>query len=186
MKLIKIWALLPILFSLASALIGPDLQVKMDKASSSDLLPVNVILKEQADAGLLNQMFKGYPKKVRKVEVARTLQQFAQEKQKGVIDFLRPYVESQKVTSVTPLWIVNAIHCNATKDVITLLSEHPSVWFVEYDLIYSPNLVPKPVKSDITEAITWGVRKIRAPQVWALKFKEWKSLVPEFIRVHIL
>ncbi|MEO0114329.1 MAG: S8 family serine peptidase [candidate division WOR-3 bacterium] len=170
MKLIKIWALLPILFSLASALIGPDLQVKMDKASSSDLLPVNVILKEQADAGLLNQMFKGYPKKVRKVEVARTLQQFAQEKQKGVIDFLRPYVESQKVTSVTPLWIVNAIHCNATKDVITLLSEHPSVWFVEYDLIYSPNLLPKPVKSDITEAITWGVRKIRAPQVWALGY----------------
>jgi len=160
------------IFGISFALIGPELEKVIKKASSDDLLSVNIILKEQADATILNQMFKGYPKKVRRVEAARFLQQFASEKQRAIMEYLRTQAFTGKVNNIVPLWIVNAIHCEASKDVIIEVQKHPSVWFVEYDLIYSPNLLPKPVKSDVTgtDAITWGVRKIRAPEVWALGY----------------
>jgi len=159
-------------FSIGFAMLGPELETIIKNANSDDLISVNVILKEQADASTLNQMFKGYPKKVRQVEVAHFLQQFSQDKQNAIMDYLRPQIDAKRVTGVTPLWIVNAIHCKAPKDIIMALSERSDVWFVEYDLIYSPGLLPKQVLPDVTgtDEITYGLRKINAPEVWALGY----------------
>ncbi len=172
MKKIHVMVLVLLTFSFTFAMMSPELETIITNANQNDLIPVNIILKEQFDSDALNQMVNGLPKKIRRIEVARILKQFSEEKQKATMNYLKPYIEKDRVIDVTPLWIVNAIHCNATKYIILELSERSDVWFVDYDLIYSPGLLPKPVKPDVTgtDEITWGVRKIQAPEVWALGY----------------
>jgi serine protease AprX len=169
-------SLLPIFilvsFSITFALLSPDLETIVNTTNRDNLISVNIVMKEQFDAQLLNQMVNGFPKKARRLEVVRILKQFSQEKQKPIMDYLNQRSVTNDVTEVQPLWIVNSIHCQAKLDVILELNNNPDIWFIDYDLLYAPNLEQTPVKSDITgtDGITWGVRKIHAPEVWALGY----------------
>jgi subtilisin family serine protease len=159
-------------FSITFALLSPDLQTIVNNANPDNFISVNIVMKEQFDAQLLNQMVNGYPKRARRLEVVRILKEFSQEKQKLVLDYLNQRNATNDVTEIQPLWIVNAIHCQAKLDVILHLNNNPDLWFIDYDLLYAPNLEKASVKSDLTgtDAITWGVRKIHAPEVWALGY----------------
>ena len=172
MKKTYVMVLALLTFGITFAMMSPELETIITNADPNDLIPVNIVLKEQFNSDVLNQMVKGLPKKIRRVEVAQILKQFSQEKQKPTMDFLKPYIDSNQVADVTQLWIVNAIYCMATRDVILGLSERADVWFVDFDLQYAPMLKPETMPADMTgtDEITWGVRKIQAPEVWALGY----------------
>jgi serine protease AprX len=151
---------------------SPDLETIVNNVNRNNPISINIIMKEQFDAQALNQMVNGLPKKVRRAEVVRILKQFSQEKQKSITEYLNLRAGDNAVSDIQPLWIVNVIHCLAKLDVILELNNNPNIWFIDYDLLYAPNLEQVPVKIDITgtDAITWGLRKIHAPEVWALGY----------------
>ncbi|MBM3313300.1 T9SS type A sorting domain-containing protein [candidate division WOR-3 bacterium] len=129
---------------------------------------MQVVLKEQFDSDQLHRLVEGMPRRQRRVEVARILRDFSARQQAGLLAFLAEQgTEAQNVKS---LWIVNAIYCEATPEVIRRLSERPEVNYVNYDLAYCPDLLEEPETGTGTDEITWGVNKVNAPAVWDLGY----------------
>jgi serine protease AprX len=129
-------------------------------------LPVQIVLKEQFDKALLNNLVDGMPKPARRVEVARILKEFSAGKQAGVLG----YLATAGAENVKSFWVVNAVYCEATPEVISALARRPEVNYVNYDLAYCPDLLEPEQKSDGTDEVAWGVDKINAPAVWALGY----------------
>jgi len=157
-----------LLVALGFGVVTPELQQHMVSAAAGQRLPVHIVLKEQFDAALLNSLVADLPRAARRVEVARILQEFSQREQAGLVAFLESEQRNGTVADIRPLWIVNAVYCEATPEVIRQVSERPEVNYVNYDLAYAPGLLepdhgPQPGQDEIA----WGVDKINAPAVWA-------------------
>ncbi len=165
-----ILACLLVLCTAGFGLVTPDLQKHIGTAAAGQLLPVHIIMKQQFDIRLLNSLVDGMPKRQRRVEVARILQDYSAQQQAGLLEFLGEREAAGEAKSVTSLWIVNAVYCEATPAVISLVSDMADVNYVNYDLAYSPNLLETPEPTSGSEEITWGVDKINAPAVWALGY----------------
>ena len=159
-------ALLLVLAGMSFGLISPTMQEHLSTAQAGQKLPVQIVLKDQFDKALLNSLVDGMPKPARRVEVARILKEFSAEKQAGVLAFLA----GQPVENVQSFWVVNAVYCAATPEVIQALSQRPEVDYVNYDLSYCPDLLEPAQTTQPTDEIAWGVRKINAPAVWALGY----------------
>jgi subtilisin family serine protease len=155
-----------VLAGMSFGLISPSLQEHLGTAQAAQKLPVQIVLKEQFDKQLLNSLVDGMFKVERRVEVARILSEFSAQKQAGVLQ----YLATVGAGNVKSFWVINAVYCEATPEVIRQLSERPEVSYVNYDLVYQPNLLEPEQESDGTEEITWGVDKINAPAVWALGY----------------
>jgi subtilisin family serine protease len=155
-----------VLAGMSFGLISPSLQEHLGTAQAAQKLPVQIVLKEQFDKQLLNSLVDGMPKVERRVEVARILSEFSAQKQAGVLQ----YLATVGAGNVKSFWVINAVYCEATPEVIRQLSERPEVSYVNYDLVYQPNLLEPEQETDGTEEIAWGVDKINAPAVWALGY----------------
>jgi len=111
-------ALLLVLVGASFGLLSPDLASRLATTAADARLPVHVVLKEQYDSGLLNSLVEGMPKAARRMEVARILQAWSAEQQAGILDYLAGAAARGAAADVTPLWIVNAVYCAATPEVI--------------------------------------------------------------------
>ena len=155
-----------VLAGMSFGLISPSLQEHLIKTQADRKLPVQIVLKEQFDKALLNSLVDGMPKPVRRVEVARILSDFSARQQAGVLE----YLATTTAENVQSFWVVNAVYCEATPAVIQQLSERPEVNYVNYDLVYCPDLLEPATPTQPTDEVAWGVRKIDAPAVWALGY----------------
>ncbi|MEO0068986.1 MAG: hypothetical protein ABIK23_07675, partial [candidate division WOR-3 bacterium] len=163
--------LLVVLIGFGFGLVSPELEQRLVTADASQRLPVHIVLKRQFDKGLLNYLVEGLPRPQRRVEVARILRDFSAREQGGLLEFLRSQEKTGAVADIRPLWIVNAVYCEATPEVIRRIAERAEVNYVNYDLAYCPDLLePVGEKEEGRDEIAWGVRKIRAPEVWAQGF----------------
>jgi len=152
------------------ALMSPDLIRVMDIKDVGELIPVDIVFKEQMNVNELKSAVQGLPRNLRRVRVAELLQAFSTQKQKEVLAYLREMEQLGKVTDIKSFWINNAIYCRANIEVIEILDRHDDIYYVDYDL--KPIKLDNPPHSfappDITREIAWGVLKIRADQVWPL------------------
>jgi len=165
-----IFVLLSVLCAAGFGLVTPDLEKHISTAAAGQLLPVHIVMKQQFDIHLLNSLVDGMPKAQRRVEVARILAAYSEQQQAGLREFLGHREAAGEAKHVTPLWIINAVYCEATPAVIRQLSSMVDVDYVNYDLAWSPDLLEKPEPTSGGEEITWGVDKIDAPAVWALGY----------------
>jgi serine protease AprX len=148
-------------------MVTPELERHMATAQSDQRLPVHIVLREQFDAGLLNRLVDGMPRAQRRVEVARILEDFSAGQQKALLAWLEAEQAQGRVADVRPLWIVNAVYCEATPAVIRALSERAEVHYVNYDLAYAPDLLEPEEPAGERDEVAWGVEKVNAPAVWA-------------------
>jgi len=162
----SIVTLVLVLAGMSFGLISPSLQEHLGTAQAGQKLPVQIVLKEQFDKVLLNDLVEGMPKVERRLEVVRILKEFSAGQQAGVL----AYLAAAGAENVKSFWVVNAVYCEATPAMIAALSARPEVNYVNYDLVYQPDLLETPEESDGTDEITWGVDKINAPAVWALGY----------------
>jgi serine protease AprX len=144
------------------ALVSPDLEGRLASAQPDQFLPVNIVLKEQFDTGLLNALVADMPRAQRRVEVARVLKEFAAERQADLLSWL----SAAGARNVTSLWIVNAVHCDASPELIRQISGRPEVAFVSYDLVYAPGILDESEPVPARDEVPWGVERINAPAVW--------------------
>lgn len=154
------------------ALISPELNNVISGAKSNDLIPIDIVLKEQMDINDLTKAVENLPKPERRAQVAEILQNFSKEHQRTLIDFLKQKEKMNLVKNIQSMWILNAIYCEATKEAIAELENYREIFYIDYDL--KPIELEKPksyiAPADKTREIAWGVDKIRAPQVWALGY----------------
>ena len=144
------------------AKISPDL---LEEAGTSKPVPFLIILNDQADVAKAKQLST---KNAKGKFVFESLREVVESSQKDLVDFLdRNRVHHQ------PLFIINAIRAEATKEIILSLAQRPDVAKILHEpLIHYPepveNYVSDPGARSVAE---WGIERINADDVWAMGFK---------------
>jgi hypothetical protein len=159
-------------------MIGPSLQGYLSKAAPGQKLPVIVALKQQADNAALERACADKNKEERWGYVVSELKRLSETTQRDLLTYLASEERAGKAVKVNGFWIVNAVYCEATPEVIQALVARPEVYFADYDLIYSPNILnldktgrvtgagsEKPPRVNLRE---WNVTIVGADSVWAL------------------
>ncbi|MEO0184975.1 MAG: S8 family serine peptidase [candidate division WOR-3 bacterium] len=157
------------------ALISPDLKNVSARVQSSDLIPIDIVFKKQMDHNDLSRAVEHLPKPEKRAMVAEILRSYSLENQKPVLEYLKRMEKQNKVKNITSIWVVNAIYCEATKEVIAELDKNREIFYIDYDLkpiqIEKPEQFSAPAdKTSKDREIAWGVSKINAPAVWALGY----------------
>ncbi|MCK4940988.1 hypothetical protein KAS45_02755, partial [candidate division WOR-3 bacterium] len=152
----------------AFALMSPTLSAVIEQKDLTELIPVDIVLKEQMDVQTLRAIVHSLPRIQKRVRVAEILQAFSAQSQHVLVQYLKEMEREGKVENIKSLWIHNGVFCRATKDVIQAVHERADVDYVDYDL--KPIDMRKPsgavVPPDKTREIAWGVLQVLAEQVW--------------------
>jgi len=157
--------LLLVAFGAASALVSPDLENRLALTAPGTSLSVSVVLKAQFDPELLNSLVDGMPRAQRRLEVSRILSEFAAGEQAGLLELLA----GNGARNIRPLWIVNAVSCEMTLELIKLVSARPEVAYVGSGSDPASDVLEEPgTTADPSDEIPWGVQRVNAPAVWAL------------------
>jgi hypothetical protein len=123
----------------SAGLLAPALQEKMAQVDGQEQIGVIIALNEQLDAEHIIQTIKN--KQERWETTVGSLKTMASSTQAGLLGALRSYEAAGKVSDIQPMWIVNAVYCKATPAVIQSVSDRAEVWFVEWNLVSSPNIL---------------------------------------------
>jgi hypothetical protein len=162
---------LPLMLSVAVAsagLLAPTLQDRMLRADAQEQVGVVIALHEQLDAEHIIKTIKN--KQERWETTVSSLKAMAGSTQAGLLGALRAYEAGGKVSDIQPFWIVNAVYCKATPGVIQSIADRPEVWFVDYNLVASHNVLNMSAAgaapADMTGNPEWNVQKVKADSVW--------------------
>ncbi len=164
-------SLLAAVIALASAgLIEPALEEQMVRVDGPERLGVMIALKRQLDGENIIRTIKN--KQQRWETTVSALKEMASYDQAALLSELRAFEVAGKVAEIRPLWIVNAVYCEATPEVIRTVADRDEVWFVQWDLIPTENalgIAPATSARDLTDGtftVEWNVRKVKADSVW--------------------
>ena len=158
------------------SMITDQLKQKIEVSDKSEMIRINITLKQQFDSQKLLNEVKTKSKSERRAHVISVLKDFSTFSQEGVVASLNDLQRSESVKQVTTYWIANVINCFATKEAISELAKRGDISSIDYDE-YRILIDPQESKNAfITEGtpgsreITWNVLKINADDVWALGF----------------
>ena len=101
---------------------------------SDDMISVTIMFKSQIKTEALKaKAGRSNDKSVKREIVVSELKDFASSQQSDVMSILQAEAKSGKVADINSLWIVNAISCKATGEVIYMLSSHPDIAVMSYN-----------------------------------------------------
>ncbi len=153
--------------AMARGVIGPDLREILLSSAADELIPVQVVMREQADPVRMSNLVRNLDHKAKRRAVVSELRVFSEERQRDILDYLEFAVLRGEADRVTPFWVVNAVHAEATPEVIENLARMAGVWYVESDLLKGDPFPTFPSDLPVPDPDTaWGVLKINAPDVW--------------------
>ena len=188
-------------FSVTSAATGEvniddELLSLFEEEGEDALLPVNIILREQADANNLLATTKTMSKEVRRRTVIGELKSVSSRSQADLLEYLRRKEQLGQASNITTLWIVNAVNVLASEQIVAELSQRDDVKRVTYNkTVYAliglskngENVNSQTEKKsltgssgDLTPAATdtsWGVKWINAPAAWQMGYQGKNVLV---------
>ena len=142
---------------------------------SDEMVEVTIMMKSQIDATTLKaKVVRTDDKSLQKEIVVGELKDFAKNTQNDVMAVLKAEEASGNVSDINALWIVNAISCKATREVIYMLSSHPDIAVMSYDKEVQL-ITPEQMKE--IEAASVNVRgnfpqvtSVNADDVWNLGY----------------
>ncbi len=170
MRVFVLAALAIVAASASAGLIEPALQEQMAQVDGRERLGVMIALTRQLDAEQIINTVKD--KQQRWETTVNALKEMASYDQAGLLSELRSFESSGKVADIQPLWIVNAVYCEATPEVINRVADRSEVWFVQWNSIPTENalaIAGDPAGRDVLDgsfSIEWNVRKVKADSVW--------------------
>lgn len=156
---------------LAQKTIEPELQDVMNQ-KSDEMINVNIILKSQIDINKLrNRAEQITDKKVRRDILVDEMKLFSEKEQAEIMSILRAEERGDRVTDIKSGWLTNYINCNASRDVIYLIAEHPDVMMIGYNQEKYMLWNEESEKVETTEnTITQNITTVNADKVWELGF----------------
>jgi len=151
--------------------INPYLQNVMQNANDNDLISIYITFNENLTLSDFDDISYDTPKSVRRQIVINRLQNFANQKQSRVNNYLRSQ-SSSRVLYTEQLWIVNAIVLKASPSVITqMASEFNEIKQINFDPVYPTELMidfSSLVAPYLPLAAEPGCILMNADDVWAL------------------
>ena len=153
-----------------AALIEPALQEQMAQMDGGERIGVLIGLKDQLDGQTIIRTVKD--KQQRWEITVQSLKAMAARDQAGLVALLEQFATSGKVADIQPLWILNAVYCEATAEVIQQIAKRDEVWFVQWNLIPTDNalaIAPATASGDALDGsftVEWNVQKVKADSVW--------------------
>lgn len=146
----------------------PELRQKMSVADRQEMIKVNIILKKQYDQFEMRKKANAFfSKEAKRDFVVSELKRFSDESQKAFLESLPTASRSAQLTDIHVHWLVNAINCFATVEILEEMSLHPDVLTIgldelKYCLIDGDATPLEEPTSDIMSNVT----KINAHLVW--------------------
>ncbi len=144
-----------------------ELQEVMNQ-KGDEMIDVTIVLKSQIDAAKLQAKAERGDKSLQREIVVNELKDFASRQQADVMSVLKAEETNGNVTAIRSLWIVNAISCETSRDVIYQLSTHPDVAVISYN--NEVGLIAKEDAALIETSSTRGpashVVTVNADDVW--------------------
>ena len=129
---------------------------------SDDMISVTIMFKSQIKTEALKaKAGRSNDKSVKREIVVSELKDFASSQQSDVMSILQAEAKSGKVADINSLWIVNAISCKATREVIYMLSSHPDIAMMSYNK--EMQLLEKEEMEDVEEIDMKGGNNGSAP-----------------------
>ncbi len=151
---------------LKAAVISQELLDYMAQADSSELIPIVVVMGEQMELGDLQQIIAGLSKNEARGVAMAELKSLANSTQGELIAYLEEKVSQGKASDILPLWIVNVVGTRAVISVINEIATRPEVSEIALDEPRNPFFFEEGPQDSVYIEIPWGVRKVRAPEVW--------------------
>ena len=150
--------------------IEPELQEVLNQ-KGDEMISITIILKTQADVQKLQQIAaKATDRKTKRETVVNELKSFSKHTQSDIMSILDAESKSGNVDDVRCHWLVNAISCNASSDIIYRIARHADVEVIAYDemkyLLWDEEV--KAVES--TRGMTQNITHVKANEVWNLGY----------------
>ena len=158
-------------FAICEVITQPLIEI-IEETETDELIPVNVIMKEQPDPQYLMNLVKGKIIYERREIVIDYLKEMRDRSQKRILSYLETMKEEGKVERIRSLWLGNAVCFKVTKEVIKEVAQFPGVKSIDWDeerkLLISPEGLTSALP--LVRDIVWNITKVRAPEVWALGY----------------
>ena len=149
-----------------------DLPAALAAAQPGQLVPVTVIMREQAEPFDIGQL-RAMDKESRRESVTQTLRAVADATQADVLGVLERARQAGEADNVVSLWLVNAVAAEVTPAVARALADRPEVAYLNYDRPVSDEVRPVEPAADsddaggVLAAVECGTALMDAPAAWA-------------------
>ena len=159
--------------------ITEELLQKMGSSAPTERIPVYIIMTEQVNPDQLGNMVVGMSE--RRETASAELKEMAQKTQVNLLSYLREEERKGKVSRVRSLWIINAISCRATKDIVKTLVTRNDVQRIGYDK--EIHLDVGKVKGGTNSSYApspdtmWNILRIGARCFWELGYTGQNSIL---------
>ncbi len=162
---------------LAAGSMDANLRSEIAAALPGEKIPVMILTGCDLDLEFVETATAGMGYWERREFVIDLLQSKARAAQQGILDELATYPE-ELVSGVKSFWLVNAVYCHATPEVIESIRERGDVAALELGrhpeegiALIEPTEVRDVEAGDVVDGNAWGVDKINAPGAWGLGYE---------------
>ena len=171
----QITVLLAVITVAMAGSIDPHLAVVMAGSTDSDLIPVCILAHGQVDRNWVDFATDGMDRDERQQFAVSAMKDIAEVAQVGILTELKSF-NSYHVTNIIPLWLANAVYCEATKATITQIASRTDVVLIERGGseeggLIEPVEVRESTPEELGRGLAWGVSKINADDAWALGYE---------------
>ncbi len=163
----------------AAALAGPggdklraDLPEVLGNAQQGELIPVTIVMLDQAEPFDINEL-RSMDKATRREVVTSVLKATAQNSQAGVLATLAQAQQAGKAENISSLWLANVVAARVTPEVAYQLARRGDVAYLNYDRPVGDEVFPvRPVMDQgdaggLLTAVECGTAIMNAPTAWA-------------------
>ncbi len=158
--------------------IDPDLETMRHLTAPGELIPVLIVMDDQADVDTLLPIAQRLGRAERRAFAIQELRLVAAATQGRLRGFLAAAEQAGRAADIRPIWLANGITARLTADAIDDLLAFDEIRIVQWD-----QKPPASEIQDITEpmepvaassgdmTIWWQLDYVRAPETWALGYQ---------------
>ena len=152
--------------------ITPDLLEEINGSKKSgEMFKTIVFLNDQFDSQKLARQTQHLSKVQQRKYVMSELQQVSRMGQSAILKDLDQGLKANLVEDIRSFWIINAISCSMTKDMVYAIADRPDVRYVMKDFeIYVADGEASERNQHEQSGNQWNVTKVHAPEVWNLGY----------------
>lgn len=169
--------------SASAASISPRLEAKLSDVSPTDFMHVKIVMAEQVKTEEMEVIVSGLSIKERRRTVVSTLKAQAATSQRELLSALRALESKGLARDLRSLWIVNCVTCELTPGGIRSVAGIKGVKSIDLDEAQMVLLASKERASahlsSMASDTAWGVKWIRAPEVWDEGYRGQNVIIGE-------
>jgi len=166
--------------------LSPRLVARLASVSSTDFVPVKIVMSEQAKPGELRPRLSGLSGRARRQAAVTALKNLADDSQKELLSGLNTLETQGRAREIRSLWIVNCVACELTRKGIQDIAKIKKIKKIDLN---EPQMVllktqkkrrlPGSDFSTMATDTAWGVKWIRAPEVWDQGYRGESVIIGE-------